>query len=119
METERVDLSALDPTRDRIGYERLVRRILEAAAPELARRRATANPLVQLAAWARPALAAAAVIALVALGTLAVTTRYETVQDPAGSIADALGVPAPAADWLTEGRAPTTGDLVLAVEGPR
>ena len=116
MEPERVDLSALDPTRDQIGYERLVRRILDAAAPELARRRAAATPLVQLAAWARPALAAAAVIAAVALGTIVVADRYIGATDAAASIADALGVPAPAADWLAEGRAPTTGDLVLAVE---
>jgi hypothetical protein len=116
MEPERVDLSALDPTRDRIGYERLVHRILEAAAPELARRRAAANPLVQLAAWARPALAAAAVIAVLAAGAIAMAERYDGAQDPAGTIADALGVPAPASDWLAEGRAPTTGDLVLAVE---
>jgi hypothetical protein len=118
MEPERVDLSALDPTQDRLGYERLVRRVVAAAGPELARRAAGDNPLAMLAAWARPALAAAAVIAVVAIGTLAVTERAGH-DEPLGTMADALGVPAPASDWLADGREPTRGDLVLAMERRR
>lgn len=118
MDTEHRDLSALDPTTDRLGYERLVRRIMEAAAPELARRAGGVHPLTLLAAWVRPGLAAAAVIALVALGALAVTERVGP-EEEAGTVADALGLPAAAADWLTEGREPSEYDLVLAVERRR
>jgi hypothetical protein len=39
--------------------------------------------------------------------------------DEVGSVADALGVPEPAAQWLAEGREPTEADLVLAVERRR
>ena len=114
MDTERVDLTPLDPAGDRLGYERLVRRIMDAAEPELARRAREAGPLALLATWARPALTAAAVIAALALGVLTALERNGT--QPAESMVDALGVPAPAADWLEEGREPTASDLVLAME---
>ena len=117
MEPERVDLSPLDPSNDRLRYERLVRRIVEAAGPELARRAGEAGPLALLGAWARPALTAAAVIAALALGALAGTDRGGS--PPPTTVVDALGVPSPAADWLEEGREPTTADLVLAVEERR
>lgn len=116
---EPIDLSPLDPTADRVGYERLVRRIMAAAAPELARRAASANPLALLAAWARPTLAAAAVIAAGAAGALALTDRVRAPVEDAGTVADALGLPAEAADWLTDGRAPTESDLIVAMERPR
>jgi hypothetical protein len=117
-EPERVDLSPLDPTLDQLSYERLVRRIVAAAGPELARRAREAGPLTFVAGWARPTLAAAAIIVLVALGSLFAI-------DPAGVDGDetrtleALGIPAPAAEWLEDGREPTTADLVLAVETRR
>ena len=115
MDNDQIDLSALDPTQDRLGYERLVRRIMDAAAPELARRAAGTTPLALLAGWARPTLAAAAVIALVAVGALAVTERVRSDEE-VGTFADALGLPADAAEWLTDGRQPSEHDLVLAVE---
>lgn len=116
MDQERMDLSALDPTADRMGYERLVRRVMEAAAPELARRAAGSNPLALLAGWARPMLAAAAIIAVFAIGALALTERAGAAAETVGTFADALGLPAQAAEWLTEGREPTEDDLVLALE---
>lgn len=115
MEPERVDLSPLDPTTDRLRYERLVRRIVDAAGPELARRAGEAGPLAVLGEWARPALTAAAIIAALALGALMATARGGGSAPP-DTLVDALGVPAPAADWLEEGREPTAADLVLAVE---
>lgn len=118
MENGRLDLSPLDPTEDRLGYERLVRRIMDAAAPELRRRAAGGNPLAILAAWARPTLAAAAVIALVAIGALVATDRVGAAEDEA-SVAEALGLPTEAAGWLSDGRAPTEEDLILAMERRR
>ena len=107
------DLSPLDPAEDRLRYERLVRRILDAAGPELERRARQAGPLALLAAWARPAVATAALIATVALGVL---TAVERNGGEAVSMVDALGVPAPAADWLEDDREPTAADLVLVLE---
>ena len=114
MDTERMDLSPLDPAGDRLGYERLVRRIMDAADPELTRRAEQAGPLALLAIWARPALTAAALIAALALGVLTALERDGV--EPTESIVDALGVPAPAAEWLEDGREPTASDLVLAME---
>jgi hypothetical protein len=119
MEPDRVDLSALDPRRDELGYERLVRRILTAAGPELERRARAAGPLALVAGWAKPTLAAAAVIAAVAVAAIAATDRgVGTTAEPA-TMVEALGVPAPAADWLEDGRGPTRSDLVVAMESRR
>lgn len=114
MQPERVDLSPLDVTADQLRYERLVRRIMAAAEPELARRAEQAGPLALVAGWARPTLAAAAVITAIALGALTAIERNGV--EPARSMADALGVPAPAAEWLEADREPTAADLVLAME---
>lgn len=114
METERVDLSPLDPAEDRLRYERLVRRILDAADPELARRARDAGPLALVAAWAKPTLTAAAIIAAIALGGLVSTER--TIPTDTDFMVDALGVPAPAAEWLEDGREPSAADLVIAME---
>lgn len=116
-EPERVDLSPLDLTLDRLAYERLVRRIVDAARPELARRAAPGGLLGLMADWARPTLAAAAIIVLLAVGALVATERTGAnveIRSLAG-----LGVPAPVAEWLEEGREPTASDLVLAVERRR
>jgi len=117
MDTERVDLSPLDPGEDRLSFERLVRRILDAADPELTRRAREAGPLALVAGWARPTLAAAAIIAVLALGGLAAFQRGG--DEPTDSVVEALGVPAPAAEWLEDGREPSAEDLVLAMERRR
>ena len=117
MDTERVDLSPLDLAEDRLGYERLVRRVLDAADAELARRAREAGPLALVAGWARPTVVAAAIIAALALGGLNALQRGGP--EPVDSMVDALGVPAPAAEWLEDGREPSADDLVLAMERRR
>jgi hypothetical protein len=118
MERERLDLSPLDPAADQLAYERRVRRVLEAAAPELERRRTLRTPLALLGGWARPVLVAAALVAVVAGGVLVATERAGSGVAPVQA-AETLGVPSPAADWLAEGREPTRSDLVLAMERRR
>jgi hypothetical protein len=118
MEPERVDLSALDITADQLAYERLVRRVMGAAEPELQRRRAARTTLALLGDWTRPLLVAAALVAVVAGGVLMATERDGQPAAP-GIAAEPLGVPSPAADWLEEGREPTKADLVLAMERRR
>ncbi|MFW5947693.1 MAG: hypothetical protein ACOCUW_04300, partial [Gemmatimonadota bacterium] len=104
----------LDPAMDQLRYERLIRRVLEAAAPELTRRAREAGPLALVAGWARPALTVAAVITALAIGVLSAVDRSASAA--AGSVADALGVPAPASEWIEDGREPTAADLVVAME---
>jgi hypothetical protein len=118
MEPERIDLSALDPAAEQPAYERMVRRIMDAAAPELTRRARETGPLGLVERWARPTLAAAAIIAALAAGALFATDRPEPAMASA-SVVEALGVPSPAADWLEAGRQPDAGDLVLAMERRR
>jgi hypothetical protein len=118
MEPERVDLSALDLATDQLRYERLVRRVMGAAGPELERRRTPRTALAVLGGWARPLLAAAAMVAVVAGGVLMATER-DRVPVATGAVGESLGVPSPAADWLADGREPTKSDLVLAMERGR
>lgn len=108
----------LDPASDQLHYERLVRGVLAAAEQELVRRARMQTPIAMLGAWARPMLAAAAVVAVLAGGVLATIDRAHQRQEP-GSLAEGLGIPAPAAEWLTENREPTRADLVLAMERRR
>lgn len=116
MEPERIDLSPLDPSADQLAYERLVRRIMDAADPELVRRAEQHSPLALVVGWARPTLVAASIIAALAAGALVATDRPVPAAASSASVAEALGVPAPAAEWLEADREPDTRDLVLAME---
>jgi hypothetical protein len=115
MDRQPVDLTALDAMSDRLRFERAVRRVMTAAMPELERRAAAYAPVALLGAWARPMLAAAAVVAVIAGSVLVLTERAVMDHRPLVTAED-LGVPAPAAEWLAEGREPTKADLVLAME---
>ena len=107
--SERIDLTAVQL--DDAQRELLVAAILARADAELARRaRDDVSPMLVLSTWARPALAAAAVLALLCASLLVRDSR------PAPVIADALAVPAPADAWLVNERAPTLGDLLVAME---
>jgi hypothetical protein len=114
MDRERLDLTALDPTRDTARWERLIGRINARASAELARRAAAQGAFAMVALWARPALAAAAALAAISAGTL---IALERTAAPAAAIAhsvvEALEVPSPAAAWIDEDRAPTVDDLIL------
>lgn len=116
-----VDLSPLDPTVDRERYEQLVRRIVDRALPELDRRAAaaTASVVAVLAGWARPAIAAAAVIAILATATVDVLGPLDHGSGAAEgvTIVDVLELPAPLAGWLAEGGPPSISAVIAAAEG--
>ncbi len=115
-------LRALDPGRDPERFERMVGAVLRAAAPELARRReahaASASLLLGLSDWLRPALAAAALLAFLALATLVGGGAQADVEPPPG-LTEALGYPAPVATWVETERAPTVEELLISLEGGR
>jgi hypothetical protein len=108
--SEEMDLSALE-----LGdaqRELLVAAILARADAELARRRSDeVSPMLVLSGWARPALAAAAVLAVLCASVL-----VRSGARPAPVVADALAVPAPADAWLVHERGPTLGDLLVTME---
>lgn len=115
MDEPAIDLTPLDPTRDRVSWERRIRAITALAAPELARRAAEGSPLLVLVDWFRPALAAAGLLAAAALALLVQgASASETT-----ATAQALRLPAPVALWLGEERTPTVAELTIALEGTR
>jgi hypothetical protein len=119
MEADRLDLRPLDPMADDERFERLVARITEAAAPELARRFERTGLFGALADWAWPALSAAALLALVSTAALALARQQASADDSFAGVVDALEVAEPVSAWLSEGRSPTTSDLIFALEGER
>ncbi|PKN55062.1 MAG: hypothetical protein CVU56_23340 [Deltaproteobacteria bacterium HGW-Deltaproteobacteria-14] len=96
-----VDLSPLDPTRDPQRWEALVARVVTRAVAH-ARRRLTIG--AQLAAWARPALAVAAALALVAWAGAAISSP--------SSEATRLSRVQVVTDWAYEGAAPSAGQII-------
>ncbi|MGH7448055.1 MAG: hypothetical protein ACREK1_13900 [Longimicrobiales bacterium] len=110
---ERLDLTALEP--DETQRELLVAAIMMRAGGELSRRTSTdVSPIAILSDWVRPALAAAAVIAVVCMSVL--TQRDPAHVEPGGGLTDALAVPAPMNEWLISGRSPTVADLLIAMD---
>ncbi len=119
MDESPIDLRPLDPTLDRERWERRIATLMALAAPELARRANAATGLsLVLLGWFRPALSAAAVLALCAGAVLALL-----LQSPAGApepaMTEALRLPAPVALWLGEEQPPSVADLASAVQGER
>lgn len=117
---ERIDLSPLDPFADPGHRDQFVRSVLERGTFELARRRRgdpglNGSVFVIMAAWAKPALAAAALAILVSSIALQVTRRQQGQAET--GVVEALAVPEPATNWVLEGRTPTKSDLVLTLEG--
>ena len=115
MSDERFDLSALDP-HESARFERMVQNITTRARFELARRAAARDSVVELVAgWARPALAAAASIAIVSATLLAVLEPSHA--EASGGAYMSPTVPASANSWYEEDRDPTAVDLLVAIEG--
>lgn len=112
--SDRIDLSPLDPFADPARREQFVGGLMERAASELARRRRSATVWGVMAAWARPALAAAAIAVVASAAALrsgAPATAEET------GVIEALAVPTPVESWLVEEREPSAEDLMLTLEG--
>ena len=113
MSDERIDFSALDPQQD-ARFERMTANITERARAELARRAALRRTtIVELVGgWARPALLAAASIAVVSLSLLASIEPAES--ELVGAYMPAGEVPAAATSWYEENREPTADELLFA-----
>lgn len=117
MDDRPIDLSTLDPALDRERWERRIASITALAAPELARRAALAgSPAQVLLGWFRPALSAAAALALCAAAALALLANGAEGQSTRPAIAaEALRLPPSVARLLGEERPPTMAELSLAM----
>ena len=112
-EPERFDLSALDPSRDSDRWELMVRQIMWRSTPELQRRQNSAafGLFDGLVAWSRPALTAAAALAVISLVALSqfqtppVVTQTTYFQSP--------DLPAQVAVMLEEGETLSMLDLLV------
>lgn len=106
MEPEPIDLSPLALPAQ--GRERLVAAVLARARIGVVPR----TPLSELAGWARPTLAAAAVVAALSLGLLTRQDAAPAAERMPLTVADGLRIPGPAGDWVAEDRAPAEEDLL-------
>lgn len=115
---EQVDFGMIDLERDPQKFERLVGSVMWRARGELKRRR-TAQTLTvteAVAAWFRPAIAAAAAIAGISLTMLARAGGSEVEAQTSAYLSNA-GVPTEMTAWYDEDRSPTASDLMVATSG--
>ncbi len=109
---DRIDLSPLDPRGDGPRFDRLVSGIVADSINARASRPQAVVPILLLARWSRPLLAAAATIALVAAGSL----FFRPAPHPAqAALVEALGIPAPVARWAERGEVPSVSELIAGV----
>jgi hypothetical protein len=115
MDNDPLDLSALDPTRDAAHFRALTSAIARDAMQGRARRLASPRDILgELAAWARPTLAAAAVVLVVAASVL-VRSRSAVPARPVASATDVLGIPQPLMDLMHSTRPPTIVQISQAL----
>jgi hypothetical protein len=107
-DSDRLDLSPLDPRADAARFERLVREVRRVATPELVRRQAGLTPWGQIARWRRPILAASGLLALVSAIVVATVHPSTTAKT---TLAEAIGVPNRVAQWMQATDDPSPGDL--------
>ena len=112
MDEPRIDLESLDPFADVRYREAVLASVMYRARDELARRRERFRLWGVLAQWARPALAAAAVAALISLVTLErAGSGGEYTQT---GVMEELGLPNRVRQLLIVDDTPNEFDIVLA-----
>jgi len=110
---ERMDLSALDPARDPEHWSRLTETTRLRIEASLESRRGTPKVLDILAAWHRPILAAAAVLALAfGLADAAISARGGALDGASG----ARRLAALSDNSLGRGLRPTGTELMIALK---
>jgi hypothetical protein len=111
MESEKIDLSPLDPTVDLRRWNDLVNTITRRAIEARQRR---LSVTYQLLAWARPAVAMAAAVALVVIAGASLS-RFGSRTEVSSAVKPALIL----ADWAVRGEAPSTATMIEVLGGAR
>ncbi len=112
-----INFASIDPTADPVEFDRRVEALVARAATELAARRVRSNPILQLALWRRPMLAAAAVVAVVSATILTQVQVPQTIAPiETDGIAEAVGIPQQLAQWIWNDSLPSTADLYMAFQ---
>lgn len=107
MDERRLDLSALDPARDRARWRATLDATLARVDDVLLHRRQ--DPLALIAGWRRPLLAAAAAALLVLLPVELALERREARREAV------RGLVSTSTAWASEGRAPSGAELLHAM----
>lgn len=118
MSDDRFDFSTFDLEGNPEKLERMVGNVMWRARGELARRaRAQTITVTEaVAAWFRPAMAAAAAIAAISL-TLLATAGGPDAETATGAYMSSAEVPAAMTAWYEEDRSPDAADLLVAIQG--
>lgn len=112
-----IDFSDLTPTADAPQFERAVRRITDAAAPILDRRRLRGSIWWQLTSWRKPVLAVGIATALLLFGVMQFGTSAEVSEAAGDDLAVALGVPEQMTGWVESDTIPATAQVLFPGEG--
>jgi hypothetical protein len=116
MNDDRIDFSAVDPTKDEARFEKLVSSIVHDAEIELERRQGRLTVVGQVGQWWRPLLAAAMITVVVSLGVLWQMGGNGSAALTETGLEESLGVPSQVATWLRNDQLPTTSDLLETIE---
>jgi len=116
-----VDLSPLDPLAEARRFDGLAQRIVSDGMAARSAARLTHRPLrsavAEIARWSLPILAAAALVVVAAIPTLAVSARrLSSADDLPLAQSDRLGFPAPVIALTQAGRQPTPADVIAAFD---
>jgi hypothetical protein len=111
MENEKIDLSPLDPCKDQERWNDLINTIARRA---MHARRRRLSVSYQLLAWARPAVAMAAAIALMVVVGASVN-RYQSQTNTNRAVKPTLML----AVWATTNQAPSTATIIEVLGGAR
>ena len=106
----------LDPLEEPDHWEALVGAIGARAAPRLAARREPAGVLDVVVGWARPALAAAASLVLMAPAAAMAYERPGTEEASAELVLARAVMPSTFAGWITGTAEPTVADLARSLD---
>jgi hypothetical protein len=107
MEDERIDFSALDPSRNELGWRRTVEGIV-ARALEQRRRRLSVER--QLLSWARPVL-------VIAIGLCILSWTATLIGGTERVERDTRPAPLTLARWAANHQMPPAGDLLSLLRG--
>ncbi len=120
---EPIDISPVDFSPLQLSEQRrnvMVASVMLRSGHELSRRASVTSPILFLGTWARPMLAAAAVLAMVC-GTMLTQTPATQVADmaPGAGMAEVLGVSTATTTLLAANTTPTFSEMLAVDEETR
>lgn len=107
---DRIDFSAVDPTPH---LDRIVGKIMDRSAFELARRRQRGSALALLGRWQRPMAIAAALAVIVSYSVLTGVEQPTPGEDTGSSFGEYIGLPTEIARWVGEDDLPAATDVLF------